>query len=392
MRLINKYYKILFVLLLSISIFFIFIKYVYLDNNDIKHSTKCKYHFAIIGDRTGGMTFGIYRDIIKEINNLCPDFLINIGDMIDGYLNDTDLLNKQWKEFIQIEKLISVPNYYTTGNHDITPHFEKTMFPIFNKYRNKGTQYTFTYLNTYFIVYDTSIWEDYNELPESQWEWLNDKLKNAPKLTNIFVFMHRPYWINYIANNKKDKMHELFVKYKVTAVFTGHYHRYSSAKIDNIIYTSVGSSGGWVPYGEAEDEGFFYHYVWCTVEDDKIKIAPIKYKSVKEWDFLTESDYQLIKDLKTNSINFNNIEYNSNSINNSNLSLILNNIKNKNIKNIKLNWVINNNWNVEPTKKDITINDADIIKLNFKINQKFSLYPLPLLNVNILKNNRNIQM
>lgn len=212
-------------------------------NNASEHTNVESFSFAVLGDRTTGYTPGVFKGIVEQINQLNPDIVLNVGDVIEGYTSDKQLLHEQWKEYMAIHELVEAPYYYTVGNHDVSPEHDEVMLPLFKQYLGE-TQYNFTHKNTYFVMFDTSIWDTYDELPEWQWEWLEDALIMKPKADNIFVFMHRPYWLEYIGSDKPDRMHDLFKKYSVTAVFTGHYHYYCSAEYDGILYTEIGSSGG----------------------------------------------------------------------------------------------------------------------------------------------------
>ena len=42
------------------------------------------FHFVILGDRTGNAQPGVYERIWSELGELHPDFVINVGDTIQG--------------------------------------------------------------------------------------------------------------------------------------------------------------------------------------------------------------------------------------------------------------------------------------------------------------------
>src|SRR5215831_10708800 len=44
--------------------------------------------FAVIGDRTGVARPGVFAQAMKQIGWLEPDFIIAIGDLIEGYTDD----------------------------------------------------------------------------------------------------------------------------------------------------------------------------------------------------------------------------------------------------------------------------------------------------------------
>ncbi|MBN2383683.1 metallophosphoesterase [bacterium] len=234
-------------------------------------------HFAVIGDRTGDAQHGVYESILAEISRLQPEFIITVGDMIEGYTKDQTELEKEWLEYKGLTSTLTCPLYFTPGNHDIT--FDDAL-EMYIKYAGQP-YYSFTIRKNHFVILDTSRWESSEELPQEQLTWLRADLKKHNKAERKFIFMHKPFWYLTLAENKPDALHTIFKEYGVTAVFTGHFHLFFSSSYDGISYTSVGSSGG------ACDErpaGYKYSYCWVTVQNDQVQIAPIKSNSVLAWD------------------------------------------------------------------------------------------------------------
>ena len=50
------------------------------------------FQFAIVTDRTGTNRPGIFPKAMERLNWLQPEFVINIGDLIEGYTEDRDVL------------------------------------------------------------------------------------------------------------------------------------------------------------------------------------------------------------------------------------------------------------------------------------------------------------
>ena len=76
--------------------------------------------FVVLGDRTGGHVPSIFGQIVQEVLRLRPDFVVNVGDMIEGYTEDEKVLEEQWAEFKTLLEPLTVPVYLVPGNHDIT--------------------------------------------------------------------------------------------------------------------------------------------------------------------------------------------------------------------------------------------------------------------------------
>ena len=82
------------------------------------------FSFGIISDRTGRPTPGIFEGAIKTFNRMRPEFVISVGDFIEGGCMEDfsdPFLQKQW-DYIkpEIEKCIP-PFFYVAGNHDYAP-------------------------------------------------------------------------------------------------------------------------------------------------------------------------------------------------------------------------------------------------------------------------------
>src|SRR5579863_6918860 len=46
------------------------------------------FQFAIITDRTGGHRPGVFAAAVQKINLMQPEFVISVGDLIEGYSED----------------------------------------------------------------------------------------------------------------------------------------------------------------------------------------------------------------------------------------------------------------------------------------------------------------
>jgi predicted phosphodiesterase len=245
--------------------------------------------FAIIGDRTGGHQDSVYEKIVAEVAAAKPEFVITVGDAIEGYTEDTTELNKEWQEYKAIVAPLAMPLHLTPGNHDITTDGQLGPYE-----RNAGKPYySFDYKNMHFIVLDVSRWESSDKIPAEQLDWLAADLATARKARFRFVFFHKPFWTATTAEGKPDTLHSLFRKYGVDAVFNGHNHYYYSAAYDGIKYTAVGSSGGETDSGPS---GILYHWTMVTIDDKKGLIIEPKLLGgeKRSWDDVTYTDIQSV--------------------------------------------------------------------------------------------------
>jgi hypothetical protein len=58
------------------------------------------------------------------------------------------------------------------------------------------------------------------------------------------------------------------VKYKVTAVFSGHEHMYIRKNVDGVNYIITG--GGGAPLYAKDEDGGFHHFVHMTVDGNRV--------------------------------------------------------------------------------------------------------------------------
>src|SRR3989440_13085015 len=79
---------------------------------------KNDFRFSILGDRTGGAQPEIYGRIWREIDLMHPDFVINVGDTIEG--GQDKLVQGEWRDLRPVwQRYSHFPLYFTPGNHDI---------------------------------------------------------------------------------------------------------------------------------------------------------------------------------------------------------------------------------------------------------------------------------
>ncbi len=346
--------------------------------DEINEESDCPIRFAVIGDRTGSAVPGIYEQIVGEIERLKPDFVVTVGDMIEGPENDEQRLRAKWAEYDSIISRLSMPIYLTPGNNDIESDFMEDFYP-----KIEGRPYhSFDVNYLHFIILDNSRWSSSDELPGEQLNWLIDDLVKNIKARFTFVFYHKPFWETSIADGAADTLHTLFRKYGVDAVFSGHYHTYLSGKYDDILYTVVGSSGGGISHPGAT--GLMYHFVWVTVDKNGISIAPIKMGAVLPWDEVTADENNFVYPAQLNSFSFPSpfiiTEMASNKdtafrvdVRNSSREFILEDT---------IRWKTPTGWRVEPQSRPVAIPPDTMKSFSFSIQNENVLYPVPEIAVN----------
>ncbi len=337
---------------------------------------KTPIRFAIIGDRTGGHEPGIYPQIIKEIEMLKPEFVMTVGDMIEGYTQDTAVMVEEWEEYLTLIEPLTVPIHHTPGNHDITTD---AMQGAFKEYIG-DPYYSFNYQkkNLHIIVLDNSRYNTPEEIPEEQIEWLTKDLKKHRKSAWTCVFMHKPLWFNGIAAGNPDMLHDIFKDNGVDAVFTGHFHTYFSGEFDGVKYTSLGSSGGGTRTDIAD---LYYHFAWVTVDNDGISIAPIKMGAVQTWDVVTVSELQTVNKISLFTLSFNDFALVPNDlmIPETPVAVVVKNVNSELALEDTLKWEIPEGWIIEPATQPVMVEPDGSVEVSFTVKGEGVFYPLPSL-------------
>jgi len=327
---------------------------------------------AIIGDRTGEHVPGIYGQIVTEIERLKPDLVMTVGDMIEGYPNDSLEISTRWREYDSLVAPLCPPIYYTPGNNDIWSDLSERLY----RQRIGRPYYSFDFGNTHFVILDNSRWDSSEQLPREQIDWLINDLQQDRETNFTTAFYHKPFWYKSTALGKPDTLHSLFVHYGVDAVFCGHYHEYFSGEYDGISYTCIGSSGGGT---HASARGLGYHFAWVTIDRQGIRIAPITMGSVLPWDYITADNKRAFDRIKNFSLSI--IEPlllgDDLKIEKNNVVVRLDNSYSEFELDDTLRWDIPENWNVEPDRVPVKIAAGESKTIEFAAQCTGALYPVP---------------
>ena len=237
------------------------------------------YHFSIMGDRTGGHHPGIFERVWSEIDLLQPQFVLNVGDTIEGYIRDPATLeataNAQWDEISSITRPYrQLPLYSTPGNHDI---WNEQAEQIYKDRTGQETHYAFTYQDSLFVILDNS---RSRELSDEMYTFLEQQLKAHENMKPKFVVFHQPFWMGYVAaGDKQARLHQICKQYAVDWVLTGHGHTLVYQPFDGVQYLEIGSSGGSIglhPDGLPNinfGAGKFFHHVFVRVKGGQVKMT-----------------------------------------------------------------------------------------------------------------------
>jgi Icc protein len=223
------------------------------------------FRFCILGDRTGDAQPGVYERVWSELDSLHPDFVINVGDTIQGGNDAT--AQAEWAALRPLWDRYKYPLYFTPGNHDIWSTVSRG---IYEKETGRPAQYGFDFENTHFTVLDNSQTED---LSDGQMQFLDRDLAAHQARDPKFVFFHKPFWLIPVKfRSSQFPFHQLVKKYGVRYVVSGHGHQYVRSVVDGIAYLEAGSSGGKLK-GEGFERGWFFGQIFAHVAGAKVEMT-----------------------------------------------------------------------------------------------------------------------
>ncbi|MFC3879863.1 metallophosphoesterase family protein [Algoriphagus namhaensis] len=260
-----------------------------------------KFSFIVHSDLTGGERPRIYDVAVEQMNLLRPEFIVNVGDLIEGGKPDSTSWIGQWDEFDERANKAKAPVFYTGGNHDLTGNFAHGIW----EKRYGRSYYHFLYKNTLFLVLDSddhgSIRNDeiekmrnegirileeegeeayaktdyanlpersYGNMSEEQRDYFLEVLQKYPDVKWTFLMMHKPMWDS--PQNERFAALEERLTGKNYTVFNGHTHTFNYQVRKGMDYINLATTGG----AQNNSRGrSMDHFLWITVDNEGISIA-----------------------------------------------------------------------------------------------------------------------
>jgi len=333
---------------------------------------------VILGDRTGGHIPGYFVDVIREVELLKPDYVLTVGDMVEGYSDNRDHILKEWDEFDSIIAPLDMPVYFTAGNHDIWSDLSEEIFRerYFNPY------YSVDIDGIHIVILDNSRIETSDSFDPEQVVWLIKDLKQNQDADHIMVFAHKPFWFENIADAKTDSLHQILVEHGVDYVFTGHYHEYFVGEYDGIKYTGVGSTGAWAEPGPS---GLQYHYIWMTVDQDDVNIAVLNKGSVLDWDEITVDERKMAQKMSRMAVKqLDPVKYDYDmNIIDSMAIIRISNLSDSIMISDSIRWTIPDGWEINPPAFPVEIKAGSRATTFFRIKNTGETFPVPNFEINM---------
>jgi hypothetical protein len=251
-------------------------------NNDPAH-----FQFAIVGDRTGRHRPGVFEKGIAKLNLLAPEFVMSVGDLIEGYTKDEPEIDQQWDEIESFTARLESPFFYVPGNHDISNDVQA------KKWRSRfgDAYYHFVYRDVLFLCLNTS--DPEQKISSQQVAFVADVLKKNANVRWTCVFMHEPLW-DYKKDTGWAQVEALLLDRPYT-IFAGHYHTYTKyVRHDRRYFVLATTGGGMKGHLASPELGSFDHVTWVTMTGDGPRVANIELDAIHDEDVRTEATANLI--------------------------------------------------------------------------------------------------
>lgn len=257
------------------------------------YNDPANFQFALVSDNTGGSRQGVFAKGVEKLNMMLPEFVLSVGDLIQGYTQDTVRIREEWEEFNQIIRNLKVPFFYLPGNHDIT---NLVMQKEWEK-RYGRRYYSFTYKGVLFIILDSND-DDHHNLTEDQTNFAIETLEAHPDARWTFVLMHHPIW-KYDTGGRFESI-EAALKNRKHTVIAGHEHRYQYIERNESNYYVLGTTGGGSRL-RGHRFGEFDHIVWVTMTDDGPVMANLRLDGILSHDIANASTAKLAESMLQNT-------------------------------------------------------------------------------------------
>lgn len=237
-----------------------------LDDVTVEPDEKPLLRLVIVSDMNGRYGSDQYdTEVVQGIDMIIadrPDIVINAGDMVAGQKSKLDY-RKMWRGFHSVvtERLkeAGILMAQVVGNHDGSAYSryvnEREIY--IDEWNQRKPEldyvddshyplyYSFKLNDIFFVALDASTLEP---MDDEQYVWLEQQLSNNPTSHRPVVFGHVPLFpittIKPTEILRDSRLPDLYAKYHVQLVMTGHQQAYFPAALKGVVYVHAGALGG----------------------------------------------------------------------------------------------------------------------------------------------------
>jgi hypothetical protein len=207
-----------------------------------------EFSFAVVTDRTGEHRDGVFEAAMEKLGLLGPDFVVSVGDLIEGYTEDRAELAAQWDEFASFVARLDVPFFYTPGNHD----YSNTVMAEVWRERFGPSFYHFRYRGVLFLVLNSELFTSVSD-PEhpvagpdtrdAQLAYAKRVLEEERDARWTIVLLHQPLWDRPTVHPDWLAV-EAMLGTRPYTVFAGHFHAYTRHVRNDRRFITLATTGG----------------------------------------------------------------------------------------------------------------------------------------------------
>jgi hypothetical protein len=235
-----------------------------------------QFQFAVISDRTGGHRAGVFSRAVELLNLLQPEFVLSVGDLIEGYTG-AEQAREQWREFQGYAGKLQMPFFYTPGNHDVvTPETANVWQERFGR-----RYYHFVYKGVLFLILNPYDGPEVRSeggkrlkgtFSAEQLNYVRQALADNASVRWTVVALHAPVWAQPdVAQTGWLEVEKLLAGRNYT-VFCGHIHHFRKYVRQGMSYYQLATTGGGSSL-RGPDYGEFDHLTWVTMKPDGPALA-----------------------------------------------------------------------------------------------------------------------
>jgi predicted phosphodiesterase len=256
------------------------------------HNDSEAFQFAIVSDNAGGPRQGIFKEAMGKLNLLQPEFVIGLGDYIEGYEDTKPLLEAQWDRFMTDLSGLEPPFFFVPGNHDVG---RPLWWEVYTE-RFGAAFYHFVYKNVLFLCLSTNdTAEKSTGISDEQVKYVEQTLGEHTEVRWTIVLQHKPLW-NEEGHPQWEAIEALLKKRKTT-VFSGHTHNYLHQQEDGITFITLATTGGGSMV-RGPELGEFDEVAWITMTEEGPQIANLMLDGILDRNLRTPESARALADFK----------------------------------------------------------------------------------------------
>jgi hypothetical protein len=260
-----------------------------------------EFRFVVVTDRTGEHRDGVFAGAMPKINLVRPDFVVSVGDLIEGYSDDPAVLDHEWDEIESFVNGLAMPFFYVAGNHDMSnavmaEKWKERFGPSYYHFRYRDVLFLALNSELFGMVHDPSSPVPGPFTQADQLAFVERVLAENRDVRWTFVLIHQPLWDSPRPNPDWQKVEALLDDRPHTA-FAGHYHRYTQHQRGSHQYITLATTGGGSRL-RGTVGGEVDHVAQVTMSEQGPVIANLRLVGILPSDVVTEEVRRLVRELE----------------------------------------------------------------------------------------------